>query len=277
MRSLIINADDFGMSNEVNEGIKIGIKSGMVTSVSVLANMPYFDDAVEFLREHKEVSVGLHFNITEGTPVLTPNEVGSLLKEDDTFFSWIGLLLQLIGRSAKIEHVRKELLAQFQKLENTGIKITHIDSHHHIHLFPPIFKFFVQLADEKGIESLRCHHFNIWGLTTGIKKMPKARQLLIDLGLWLNSISHNHRHFNEVDGIYDVNWDVNLTENELTGILNNLPEGKTELICHLGVLSPTGNKRFLEPRSKALELLQSPNFKAQILKSEIKLVNYQNG
>lgn len=276
MRSLIINADDFGMSAEINEGIMTGIESGLVTSVSLLVNMPFFDDAVEFLRRHKEVSAGLHFNATEGTPVLLPSEVDSLLKEDNTFFSWMGLLPQLISRSAKIDHLHKELLAQYQKLENTGIKITHIDSHHHIHLYPPIFKFFTQLADEKGIESLRCRHFNIWGLTAGIKKRPKAKQLLIDLGLWLNGLAHNHRHFSEVSGIYDVNWDANLTEDELIGILNSLPEGKTELICHLGVVSPTGNKRFLEPRLKALELLQSPNFKAQLLKSGIKLVNYQN-
>src|SRR5882757_5858501 len=96
MKKLIINADDFGMSREVNEGTKQGIKQGIITSVSVMTNMPYFNEAVRFLKKYPHVSVGLHFNITEGKSLLLPKDAKNLIREDDNFYHWP----HMIGRVA---------------------------------------------------------------------------------------------------------------------------------------------------------------------------------
>lgn len=269
MKNLIINADDFGMSAEVNEGVKMGIEAGVINNVSLMVNLPFFNDAVEYLRSRPEISVGLHFNITEGRPVSSPAVVGSLLREDNYFYHWQSLLPRLLIHEAKINHIEEELLAQALKLKETGLPISHIDSHHHIHLYPNIFKMVTKFADKEGIPSLRCHHFSLWSLTAGVNKRPTFKQLVVNFLLWWDSFFYNHKHLYEIDGIYDLNWDENLADEELINILDHLPEGKTELICHVGVLSKTGNRKFLEPRLKKLELLTRQKIKDRILKSDV--------
>lgn len=276
MTNLIINADDFGMSREVNEGIETGIKRGIIRNVSVIANMPYFSDAVSFLKKHPEVSVGLHFNITEGQPVLPPNEVDTLIKEDGSFFYWTSLIPRLVVRNAKLEQIKKELFAQFAKLKSTGLPITHIDSHHHIHIYPHVFTFFTKFAQAKKVMALRCHHFNPWSLTAGFTQWPNWKKTIINLLMWTNSSYNNrlrHDFVNgEVDGLYDLNWDKNLAEKDLQIILARLPQGTTEIICHLGVLSPNGNSRFLLPRFRTLRLLSKKSIKNSLISNGIKLV-----
>lgn len=272
MRDLIINADDFGMSVEVNAGIKRGIEAGIINNVSLMVNLPAFDEAVDFLRNHSEVSVGLHFNTTEGKPLLPPTEVDSLLREDDSFFYWTTLIPRLIFGAAKIAQIENEFLAQYRKLKATGLKITHIDSHHHLHLFPPLFNFITRFADQEGIYSLRCHRFNLWSLTVGPHRFPTFRQLIIIALLWFDSLRYNHHQLNTVDGLYDLNWDKNLREENLLAILARLPEGKTELICHLGIVSPSGNRLFLEPRQRTLAILTSPTVRAALTQNGVKLL-----
>lgn len=275
-RQLIINADDFGMSREVNEGICRGIEAGLVNNVSLMVNLPYFGEAVEFLRHHPEISVGLHFNVTEGKPILPPREVESLLKEDNSFYHWMSLVVRLLLRDAKISQIKQEFLAQYQRLRQTGLTITHIDSHHHLHLYPPLFEFVTRLADTEGIRALRCHRFNLWSLTLGAGKRPTLRQLVVALLLWFDSLFYNHRHLDEVDGLYDLNWDKRLTEKALLAILERLPAGRTELICHLGVLSESGNRKFLEPRARVLEFLCRPSVREHLHHNGVKLVQREN-
>src|ERR1700733_1674189 len=109
MKKLIINADDFGMSQEVNEGTKKGIEQGIITSVSVMANMPFFEDAVRFLRKHPKVSVGLHFNITEGKPLILPKDAINLIREDDSFYHWPQLITRVASKNITRSEIEKEL------------------------------------------------------------------------------------------------------------------------------------------------------------------------
>ncbi|KXK08473.1 MAG: hypothetical protein UZ21_OP11001000674 [Microgenomates bacterium OLB22] len=165
MKRLIINADDFGMSKEVNDGIKRAIKAGAVNSVSVMVNMPYFEDAVRFLKLHPEVRVGLHFNITEGAPISSPHAASTLLREDNNFYYWMNLVVKFILRHVSLKQIENELMLQHTKLASTGLEITHIDTHHHIHLFPPFFKLVLGFARRKGISTLRCRRFRLSSLT----------------------------------------------------------------------------------------------------------------
>src|ERR1700748_1221382 len=102
---LIINADDFGMNKEVNEGIKLGIKQGVVTSVSVMTNMPFFEDAMRFLSDYPRVSVGLHFNITEGKPLV--KHADSLVGNDNNFYFWTKLINKLLLQQVEIRTIEK--------------------------------------------------------------------------------------------------------------------------------------------------------------------------
>lgn len=275
MKQLIINADDFGMSREVNEGTKKGIKQGVITSVSVMTNMPYFDDAIAFLKQHTHVSVGLHFNVTEGAPLQKPTIVAHLLREDNNFFAWPFLIGRaILSKDEVIPEIADELKLQYLKLEKTGLKITHIDSHHHIHLFPSILKQVFNFAKEKKIASIRCHEFNTWNLGVGILRKPNMTQVVVNAFLFLDNllIPESKNDF-KVDRFFDLNWAYKSNKKQLSKILENLPNGYTEFICHLAVASKSGNYKFLMPREKTLELLTDTSVKKHLLKNGVKLIN----
>ncbi|CAN5126270.1 chitin disaccharide deacetylase [soil metagenome] len=273
---LIINADDFGMSREVNEGTKKGIEQGIITSVSVMANMPYFDDAITFLKKHPKVSVGLHFNITEGKPLILPKNAGNLIREDDYFFHWPQLLSKVGFKNIDFKEIDEELKMQFRKLQATGIPITHIDSHHHIHLYPSLFALVSKFADQHGISSLRGHYFNFWNLNLGVWKKPIPTQTIVNMFLILINIKrYNYNHLYKINRFYDINWAKDISTEDFLKILNKLPDGTTEFICHLATLSKTGNKKFLIPRNNALKLLTQPLIKKHLTKNGIKLVPHE--
>lgn len=265
MKKLIINADDFGMSEEVNAGIKQGIEAGVLNSVSVMTNMPFFDDAVKFLRKHPEVSIGLHLNVTEGKSLLWPAKVSTLLREDNSFYSWPITILRLSLKQISLQELNNEMSAQFEKLKATGLPITHIDSHHHAHLFPSLFQLVWEFAKKEKISSLRCRKFSLSHMTNGIKLVPRPKQLLIILLSFYNNFRfYKARSLFSTDSLYDLNWEESISQEKLLSILNQLPEGVTSIICHPAVMSSQGNKKFLASRQHCLELLLRPKVQKKI-------------
>ena len=100
MKKLIVNADDFGLTNGVNRAIIEGHTRGAITSATLMANMPAFDAAVRLAKDHPSLGVGLHFNITQGRPVADASRVGSLIDDSGEFWgtSQAVLIRMLAGR-----------------------------------------------------------------------------------------------------------------------------------------------------------------------------------
>ncbi len=254
------------MSPEVNEGIKAGIRAGVLTSVSVMPNMPEFKDAVRFLKKHKKIKVGLHFDITEGNSLLWPSQVSSLLREDNNFYSLPVMAIRLLFNQISLTEVELELAAQYQKLNETGLPINHIDSHHHIHLFPTLFPILLKFAQSKKVKALRCRRFSLRNLTNRINQFPNAKQMVIILlSLYNNFRFYKYKSFFSNDALFDLNWEYTLSERKLLDILTNLPEGTTGIICHPATISKQGNKKFLASRYHCLQLLLKPKVRAKIL------------
>src|SRR5690349_464161 len=134
MRYLIVNADDFGMTSGVNRAVIEAHTHGIVTSTTLMANMPAFDDAVRLAKAHPNLGVGLHFNVTQGRPVAEAARVRSLLDERGEFFGTSTAILRraLAGR-VRWQEVEIEFCAQVEKVLNAGLKLTHVDSHKHAH------------------------------------------------------------------------------------------------------------------------------------------------
>jgi chitin disaccharide deacetylase len=269
MKQLVVTADDFGMSREINEGIKKGIRAGVITNVSIMVNMPYFDDAIRFLKKYPSVLVGLHFNITEGSTKTPHNKIKTLLREDGNFYNWKEGGIRLLTQTFFIDEIKLELNHQFNKLKRTGVNINHIDSHHHIHLYPAIFKEFIKLAKHKNIQVLRCRTFDIKRIFFSFKNKPTIKEVFISLLCFIDSFLFNHlKDIHEIKGLYDLNWGVDLKGKKILNVLQNLPDGLTEIICHPAILSKEGNPNFLIPRYRNLCLLLSPKIK-KIIKAKI--------
>ena len=151
---VIVNADDFGMTEGVTNGIVIAHKKGIVTHTSIMSNGLFFDEAVETAKGIKELGVGIHLVATWGKPVLSG---GSTLIDKHTglFFGYKKLIVNLLAGRINKRDVYKEWEAQIKKVVDSGIDITHIDSHHHIHMLPIFNKVVYELSDKYGVKRVR--------------------------------------------------------------------------------------------------------------------------
>lgn len=128
MTKLIINADDFGYTEGVNLGIISAYKNGIVSSCTIMANMPGFDEAVELLKANPGLRCGVHMTLTCYKPIINSHK--TIVDDNGNFYRRATKeILQLID----LDEVYEEFCAQIDKVKNSGIKITHLDSHHHVH------------------------------------------------------------------------------------------------------------------------------------------------
>ncbi len=159
MARVIINADDCGITSSVNEAIKHYIEEGLISSSTIMANMEAFDGAVQLYKDfHHQVSFGVHFNLTEGEP-LTDSQLlleKGLFKEENGKIVFNGRNYNFKTLTKEMmSDVRKELIAQADKIMSSGIKPSHIDSHHHIHWQAPLIPLFAELASLYGNNKIR--------------------------------------------------------------------------------------------------------------------------
>lgn len=141
---LIVNADDFGYSKGVNLGIVEAHRDGVVSSATMMVNMPGLEHAVRLAKENPFLGVGIHLVLTCGSPV--SGNVPTLTDENGRFRRG----QEHLGY-ADTEDVEREFLAQLERFWSTGLKLTHVDSHHHVHTHETVLPVVLRLADRFGL------------------------------------------------------------------------------------------------------------------------------
>jgi predicted glycoside hydrolase/deacetylase ChbG (UPF0249 family) len=155
-RKIIINADDFGLCDSVNRAVVWAHTQGILTSATIMANMPDARQAVELARQLPTLGVGVHLNLSEGKPVSKDPSVNCLLDTDGQFaYSPLRLSILSVAKRKIRNAIATELAAQIQWVINNGLKPTHLDSHKHIHNFPAIFPIVCELAKSFRIPAIR--------------------------------------------------------------------------------------------------------------------------
>ncbi len=145
-RLLIVNADDFGLSKGQNYGIIEACRNGIVTSTTALVNGQAIDHAVQLSRDEPSLAIGMHFVLTMGKPLTAMPG----LTRDGVLGKWIWQLAE--EDALPLEEITQELASQYLRfIELFGRKPTHLDSHHHVHMFPQIFPIVARFAAEQGI------------------------------------------------------------------------------------------------------------------------------
>lgn len=154
---MIINADDFGMGHGVNQAILQAFQEGLVSSTTLMANMPGFEEACELVHAHGLQShVGVHLVLTAGLPLTEPiRTCARFCDESGRFFHWslTSRALCLDGRERAA--VATELRAQVLRCRRAGVPVTHLDSHHQAHTHPAIGGLVIALARNLGIPGVR--------------------------------------------------------------------------------------------------------------------------
>lgn len=147
MKTLIVNADDFGYSKGVNLGIIEAYQNGIVTSTTIMPGLEGFDHAVRLAEENPGLGVGIHLTLTAGKSVGGPYK--TITDEHGNFMR----LSEFTAKLDKIDpgEVLAEYEAQIMKVMDTSIVPDHFDSHHHTHTLPGIFEIFKRVTLKYGV------------------------------------------------------------------------------------------------------------------------------
>lgn len=269
-RSLVVNADDLGLSAGVNDGIFDAHDHGILTSASLFANGPATSDAIRRARSRPSLGLGVHLALVDGLPTLPPRRVPTLVDGDGRLRpSWKPFIVACLKGKISLAEVELELTAQIEQLRSTGIGLTHLDAHKHVHAYPPVFAIVARLAGRFGIPVVRVP-YERWVPTGGGlgSRGTNLVQALLNAAMrpWARrdyriAAAHDLRTPPVVGRIHTGI----LSMETLGGIVRALRPGVTELMVHPGYpddeLERTGT-RLLESRRNELNLLCSPDTRA---------------
>lgn len=288
MKYLIVNADDFGLTEGVNRGILDGHNDGIITSATLMANGPAFDSAVAASLDTPSLGVGVHLNLTQGPPVCPPSEVSSIVGSDGLFYPTPGILARrIMTRKVQPQDAERELRSQIEKVTSAGIQVTHLDSHKHIHLLPPILGLVLRLAREYRINSIRFPvepaSSALGPLLSGRVGWPRMSKQYL-LGRTLTTLAAcqvkavAHAGLYRTDRFYGLSQTEFLDKRIMEQILRGVPAGTSEIMCHPGYVDEALLKtrtRLRAHRETELNALTGPGIRQLVEELGIELISYR--
>lgn len=285
-RQLIINADDFGLTPSVNAGIIETIENGVVRSTSVMANMAAVEEVENLQRRFPAVSIGVHFNLSDGKPVSPPEEVKTLINEKGEFLGDDFVPKLLMGRIRFCDMVR-ELDNQVKRLVAFGVHPTHFDGHQNKHLYPHFFLAAVRVAQKWDIKLMRSHKRYLV-VRSNSRFMRLLRYYLLHPQ---RAITHSvaraliwHAHMKGIrtaDRLITPGYTDSSKKSSLEtwlGIMRTLPEGVNEIYCHPGYPDKLLARYASHPNERKVEVavLTSPELKTAVQKEGIRIVTFRD-
>lgn len=156
MKKLIITADDYGMSRAVNDAIDAGIEAGVIKSTNIMTNMPLYKEAVKY-QDNPKISLGLHWVLSCGRPVLSPREIPSLVSESGNFYSYPEFRNRVRKKQILYDDIKKELLAQYHLYYDAIGQPDYWNTHQNVHVDFGVYHLFVEIAAELKIFKMRSH------------------------------------------------------------------------------------------------------------------------
>jgi predicted glycoside hydrolase/deacetylase ChbG (UPF0249 family) len=266
-KQLVVNADDFGFTHDVNQGIIEAHQQGILTATTLMATGDAFDDAIRLARENPTLDVGAHLVLVGGRP---------LAADPDAWPSSIPQLLLAIA--ARRIRIYDELVAQVRRILDAGIRLTHLDTHKHTHLAPPVLDAVARLAEDFDIRWVRRpFDFPLQALRGGV---PRVKRLTS------GALGMMRRRFHRVLERHGCRTTDHFAGFQITGrfrtaelveLMAEIPEGSTELMVHPGHCGPalrTAPTRLKESREAELAALVAPEVRSAMLRNGITLVNY---
>ncbi len=273
LRRIVINADDFGMTAGVTRAILEAHAAGVVSSTSLMANGAATDLAIEAARRTPALGVGLHVNVTSGRPLLPAREVPSLCGDDGAFLGLSRFVRRALAGRVASEEVAAECDAQIARMREAGLPITHVDSHHHVHVLPSVWAPVAACARRAGI---------------GIMRLPleplrdSARRPRMVVAQTLFRFSHrvasrriaSPRHVDHFRG-FSLTGKKALAR-AIVRVLDTLEPGTTELMVHPGYADRELERwaKLTRERETELAALTSDAVRERLAKADVQLVDF---
>lgn len=264
MKRLIVNADDFGYTRDVNEGILQSHRHGIVRSASLMANGPALEHAVGLALQSPTLAIGCHLTLVEGPSVARP---GTKLPP-----SLVSLLVDPPTR----EDALGEFRAQVERLLACGVQPDHLDTHKHLHIFPPVLQAVTEIAREFGIRWIRKPFDIPFGAVRAKRRWVAA--VLEPLRIAFDErLARTGCRTTDYFAGFSATGAV--TAPWLVVLLTELPHGTGELVCHPGYCGPelsVANTRLKESRPAELGALCDPAVLDAVNANGIELLAYRD-
>lgn len=250
---LILNADDFGLTESVNHGIVDCFKAGIVKSTTIMMNQPGTQHAIELYHQGLVPEVGLHFTVTSGKPLSDPELVPSLVDDNGLFWDKTTLMNK---SDVCPDEVTLELKAQYQATLDAGLTINHIDSHHFGGVFKPLKEAFTQFANQLGLPVRR-----IDNIIEGQQHLQVPTPDAFDMRFFDDGVS--------LEKLQDL----------LLSYQAIMPKGIVELMCHPSITASeqlTSLSSYSHKRAEEYQLLTDPKLKQWLTDHQIESVGFDD-
>jgi chitin disaccharide deacetylase len=233
LRRLIVTADDFGASIEVNDAVEAAHRNGILTATSLMVSGAAAADAVARARRMSSLRVGLHLVLVEGRPVLPAAAVSHLIDAEGTFRSDMPALGTLIACSAEARReLANEITAQFEAFQATRLLLDHCNAHKHFHLHPVIGRLLTSIGARFGLRAMRVPLEPAHVLQ---QLEPKSRRTpAVLMAPWALLLRRHARAAGLIaaDRVFGLQWSGQMTAERLSGLIRHLPEGLSEIYLH---------------------------------------------
>jgi predicted glycoside hydrolase/deacetylase ChbG (UPF0249 family) len=240
---LIINADDFGLTPGINRAIAELHDAGAITSATLMANGPAFNDAVALARARPSLGIGCHIVLVDGTPVADPATIPTLLgpaskpSRPALHNSLAAFAIGVLRGSITQGDIQREALAQIHKLQDAGLKLTHADTHKHTHLLSRVARPILRALEQSGIRAIRNPFEPRWAAAIGGSSTRRS--------LFVRAFEPGRRRFLAsppiashrvltTNGTIGISATGHLNHTTLDTLLRAIPSGTFELVCHPG-------------------------------------------
>ncbi|HTS20178.1 MAG TPA: ChbG/HpnK family deacetylase [Casimicrobiaceae bacterium] len=231
---LIVHGDDFGLSEGVNDGIVRAHRDGILTSASIIAPGEAFEHAVRLARDTPGLDIGVHLTLVGEKPLSPVEKIPTLVGANGFLHPGAGVFVSRYLRgSLSISEIRSELDAQIARVRASGITVTHLDGHQHLHVLPGIRRIVGELAAHHGIRCIR-HPMETPRLYMLREPGSLGRflQLLVLNAFCAAARTGDAKHAAHFCGFF---YGGRLAKENLARVLRHLPDaGTCELMCHPG-------------------------------------------
>ncbi len=236
VKTLVVTADDFGLSLPVNEAVEEGSRRGILTAASLMVGAPACEDAVRRAHALPSLGVGLHLTLVEGHPVLPPDRIPGLVGADGRFSNDpVRFGVALFFSSALRRQATDEIGAQFARFRETGLQLDHVNGHQHFHMHPVVVDAIAQIAPSYGFPPVRVPVEPFRQSYAAMGDRPLQR-----LGSWLfySALTRSMRRKLAAarlplnDQVFGVNDSGAMIEARMLQYLDHVPDGVTEVYCH---------------------------------------------
>ena len=231
MKRLIVTADDFGAAPEVNDAVEQAHRDGILTAASLMVTGDAAEDAIARARGMPTLGVGLHVVLVEGRPALPPQQIPLLLDSSGRFRTdMVHMAITIFTSSAARAQLRAEVGAQFARFAASGLRLDHVNAHKHFHLHPTIASTILSVGRRYGMKAIRAP---IEPRDILNRVEPYAGGLDIARP-WAALVRRRMRRAGLLvpDQVFGLAWSGALDTKRLRALIENLPDGLTEIYAH---------------------------------------------